>query len=380
LGDETRACTTYKSLPKTVKPGDVILVEDGLICFKVEKCTENEVYTEIQNSANLGNVKGVNLPGCIVDLPSVTEKDKEDIGFGVRMEVDFIAASFIRRPENVIEIRNLPGVKEKGIKIIAKIENEEGLKNFDEILKVADGIMVARGDLGVEIPIERVANAQKMMIRECNYAGKPVITATQMLDSMINFPRPTRAEATDVANAVMDGTDCVMLSGETANGKYPIESVKTMHKICLETEKVIEYRALYTGLRKRIIAKQDGNISVPESICSSAVKTSWDLGAALIIVLSDSGNAVRFVSKYRPHCPIICVTASPLTGRQVLISRSAYPFLVESMHGTEQLIERAVQYAKEKGYVKSGELVVTTSGNIEGMSGSTNIMKVSKAQ
>jgi len=240
--------------------------------------------------------------------------------------------------------------------------------------------MVARGDLGVEIPIERVANAQKMMIRECNYAGKPVITATQMLDSMINFPRPTRAEATDVANAVMDGTDCVMLSGETANGKYPIESVKTMHKICLETEKVIEYRALYTGLRKRIIAKQDGNISVPESICSSAVKTSWDLGAALIIVLSDSGNAVRFVSKYRPHCPIICVTASPLTGRQVLISRSAYPFLVESMHGTEQLIERAVQYAKEKGYVKSGELVVTTSGNIEGMSGSTNIMKVSKAQ
>eukprot|EP01121_Diplochlamys_sp_Union-15-3_P002406 TRINITY_DN120_c0_g1_i1.p1 TRINITY_DN120_c0_g1~~TRINITY_DN120_c0_g1_i1.p1 ORF type:complete len:241 (-),score=33.28 TRINITY_DN120_c0_g1_i1:103-825(-) len=240
--------------------------------------------------------------------------------------------------------------------------------------------MVARGDLGVEIPIECVASAQKMMIRECNYAGKPVITATQMLDSMINFPRPTRAEATDVANAVLDGTDCVMLSGETANGKYPTESVSVMHKICLEAEKVIKYRVLYTNLRKKIIAKQGGKVSVPESVASSAVKTSWDLGTALIIVLTESGDTVRFVSKYRPHCPIICVTSSQQTARQVLISRSAHPFVVESMQGTDQIIERTIEYAKSKGFIKPGELVVTTSGNIEGLSGSTNIMKVSKAK
>eukprot|EP01120_Amphizonella_sp_Union-15-10_P017489 TRINITY_DN9724_c0_g1_i1.p1 TRINITY_DN9724_c0_g1~~TRINITY_DN9724_c0_g1_i1.p1 ORF type:complete len:491 (+),score=77.48 TRINITY_DN9724_c0_g1_i1:37-1509(+) len=379
LGDETKVNTTYEKLPKTVKPGDTILVDDGLISFKVEKCIDGEVYTEVLNTGNLGNIKGVNLPGVVVDLPAVTEKDKEDIAFGVRMGVDFIAASFIRTAANVDEIRNLPGVADAGIKIISKIESEEGLDNFTAILKVSDGIMVARGDLGVEIPIEKVANAQKMMIRECNYAGKPVITATQMLDSMINFPRPTRAEATDVSNAVFDGTDCVMLSGETASGKYPVEAVKTMHRICLETERVIEYRTLYTSLRKRILAKQNGNISVSESICSSAVKTSWDLRASLIVVISESGNTVRFVSKYRPHCPILCVTCLPLTARQVLISRSAFPLLVDSMLGTEQLIQKAIAYAKSLGLVKAGELVVTTSGVIEGTSGSTNLLKVSKA-
>lgn len=322
----------------------------------------------------LGQNKGVNLPGCKVDLPAITEKDKADILFGVERKIDFIAASFIRKKEDVYEIRKLLG--DSNIKIISKIENEEGLQNFEEILEASDGIMVARGDLGVEIDIQRVAMAQKMMIRECNLVGKPVITATQMLESMVSHPRPTRAEATDVANAVFDGTDCVMLSGETAKGKFPVECVKTMAKICLEAEKQINYRALYTSLRKHVLNKQGGVMPVPESIASSAVKTSWDLNASLIIVLSDSGNTVRFVSKYRPHTPILCITSTEQTTRQILMTRGAMSYASSSMEGTDSLVEGAIAWATKKGYVKSGEIVVTTSGHIEGMSGSTNILKV----
>jgi pyruvate kinase len=376
LGDEKKVSTTYEQLCQTTKVGDKILVDDGLIQFRVIEVGKNEVKCKVLNSAWLGQVKGMNLPGARLMLPAVTEQDRLDIAFGVQQGIDLIAASFIRKAEDVREIRNLPGVREAGIKIISKIESEEGLRNFDEILKESDGIMVARGDLGVEIPIERVPIAQKMMITECNHAGKPVITATQMLESMIEFPRPTRAEATDVANAVYDGTDCVMLSGETAKGKYPVETVEIMSKICLEAEKQIEYRKLYTELRKHVIQKQKGKISVPESIASSAVKTSWDLKASLIIVLSDSGSTVRFVSKYRPHTPILCITSTAQTARQILISRGAIPYLVPDMKNSSKLIEEGINWALEKGIVKSGDIVVTTSGFIEAQSGSTNILKV----
>jgi len=320
----------------------------------------------------------MNLPGCVVDLPAVTEKDKEDIAFGVKNDVDLIAASWIRKASDVEEIRNLPGVREGKIMIISKIESQEGLDNFAHILEVSDGIMVARGDLGVEIPIERVANAQKMMIRECNAVGKPVVTATQMLESMIVNPRPTRAEATDVANAVFDGTDCVMLSGETAAGAYPVECVKMMDKICVEAEKTLDFRHMFLAVRQ--VEINQGIQSVPETIASSAVKSSWDLNASLIIVLSDSGRTARFVSKYRPHTPILCITNSAKTARQVLVSRSAMALVVESMKNSDALISHGIEWAKEQGFVQKGDYVVTTSGKLEAVSGSTNILKVSQVE
>jgi len=343
--------------------------------MEVKSVTETEVHTVILNDGILGETKGVNLPGVTNTLPAVTEKDKADIAFGIKNDVDFIAASFIRKPADVEEIRNLPGVKESKVHIISKIESQEGLDNFDAILEVSDAIMVARGDLGVEIPIEKVANAQKMMIRKCNFAGKPVITATQMLESMINFPRPTRAEATDVINAIYDGSDCVMLSGETAKGKFPTEAVAIMRKLAREAELNLDYRSLFRLIRNHSLV-HSASISVTESIASSAVKSAWDLNSPVIICLSDSGATVRWVSKYRPHTPILCITSTSRTSRQVLLSRSAIPLLVESMNNTDQLINFGIHYAVQHNMAKSGDFVITTSGFLEGVSGGTNIMRV----
>ena len=306
----------------------------------------------------------------MVRLPAVTDKDRADIAFGVRQGVDFIAASFIRKVADVLEIRQLLG--DSQIKIISKIENQEGLDNFDEILAVSDGIMVARGDLGVEIPVEQVARAQKMMIRKSNYAGKPVITATQMLDSMIHNPRPTRAEATDVANAVLDGSDCVMLSGETASGTYPLQSVEMMAKICREAEKDINYEEFYAVMRRQVKLP----ISVAEAIGSCAVKTSWDVHATMIVVLTERGSSARSIAKYRPIAPVLAVTASAQTARQVSISRGVYAWLTETMHGTDTVIHKAMLHAVKMNYACKDEPVVVTSGLIEEVSGSTNIMKV----
>jgi len=287
-----------------------------------------------------------------------------------------IAASFIRTAENVKTIRHLPGVLENHIMIISKIESQEGLDNFNEILTESDGIMVARGDLGVEIPIEKVATAQKMMITKCNGVGKPVITATQMLESMTENPRPTRAEATDVANAVFDGSDCVMLSAETASGKYPVVTVKMMDTICRQAEKDIDYRTLYKALRANVKPPT----TIPHSIASSAVKTSWDIEASLIICLTDTGNTARLVSRYRPSCPILVITSDPRVARQILISRGCVPFLVESMHGTDALIAKAKEWVKTIGLVQAGDKIVLTSGIIEATSGSTNLLKVEVIQ
>ncbi|KAI9356493.1 pyruvate kinase [Zopfochytrium polystomum] len=374
LGDATQVATTYTSLAASVHPGDRILVDDGLIgTVVVESRPEvGEVLVQIENGGMLGETKGVNLPGIPVDLPAITEKDAADIRFGVEQGVDFIAASFIRKPQDVLEIRKL--IAGTNIKIMSKIESQEGLDNFDEILAVSDGIMVARGDLGVEVPVEQVARYQKMMIRKCNAAGKHVVTATQMLESMIVNPRPTRAEATDVANAVLDGSDCVMLSGETAKGAHPVAAVEMMAKICREAEADINYSELYPQLRRQIRLP----ISVSEAVASSAVKTSWDVHATLIIILTQTGTSAQAIAKYRPIAPVLAVTSSPQAARQCQVLRGIYPMLVPNMEGTENIIHRAMLWGVKMGMAQKGDHVVVTSGVIEGVAGSTNIMRVLK--
>jgi len=375
LGDDKFGAISWLNIAKHVTPGDHILVGDGLLSFVVLKVLDNGwIETKAENSGTMGENKNVNLPGVVVDLPAVTEKDIKDIEFGVQQEIDMIAASFIRKADDVKAIRALPGIQESKILIISKIESQEGLDNFDEIVEASDGVMVARGDLGVQIPIKKVATAQKMMITKCNSAGKPVITATQMLESMIVNPRPTRAEATDVANAVFDGSDCVMLSGETAAGKYPVEAVETMAQICYQAESDIDYRALYRKIRELVIAPP---ISIPDTIASSSVKSSWDINATAIICLTETGNTARLVSKYRPACAILCVTPNATVSRQIQISRGCIPYLVSSMKGTDLVIERAIRYAKDElKIVKTGDYVVVTSGFLEGVSGATNMFQV----
>ncbi|KAJ1561744.1 hypothetical protein HK405_002984, partial [Cladochytrium tenue] len=372
LGDATQVATTYTSLASTLHPGDRVLIDDGLIGTTVVEVhvEANEVLVRIDNDGVLGETKGVNLPGIPVDLPAITEKDTSDILFGVKQGIDLIAASFIRKASDVHEIRKL--IQGTGIKIMSKIESQEGLDNFDEILDASDGIMVARGDLGVEVPVEQVARYQKMMIRKCNAAGKHVVTATQMLESMIFNPRPTRAEATDVANAVLDGSDCVMLSGETAKGAHPVAAVEMMGRICREAEADINYSELYPALRRQIRLP----ISISEAVASSAVKTSWDVHATLIIALTQSGNTAQAIAKYRPIAPVLAVTSSPQVARQCQVLRGIYPLLVTNMGGTENLVHRAMLWGVKMGMAQKDDHVVVTSGVIEGVTGSTNIMRV----
>lgn len=370
-GDKTQVAVTYPSLAKSLVPGDVILVDDGLISLIVREISGDRVSCEVGNEGELGENKGVNLPGKDVDLPAVTDKDIRDIEFGVQQNVDMIAASFMRNAATVETVRALPGVRAGAIRIISKIESRQGISNFDEILAASDGIMVARGDLGVEIPIEHVCNEQKKMIWKCNVVGKPVITATQMLDSMIRNPRPTRAEATDVANAVFDGTDAVMLSGETASGRYPCEAVQVMARICVESERVLRHRELYLKVR-------DANptISPVESIASSAVKTARDLACKLIIVLTESGNTARLVSKYRPQAVVMALTDVPKTAAFLLMTRSVIPVLLKRrIDANDEVIRVAIYEAVAYGIVQSGDTIVVVCGAIAGQSGTTNTMR-----
>lgn len=375
LGDENQVMVHYKNLPKVLEKGNLVLIDDGLISMQVTSVESDKVICTVINSGDLGNTKGVNLPGVVVDLPAVTEKDINDLLFGVEQNVDMIAASFVRNADGVREIRRVLGSKGCDIKIISKIENQEGLDNFDEILEASDGIMVARGDLGVEIPLEQVALAQKMMIRKCNLAGKCVVTATQMLDSMISNPSPTRAEASDVANAVFDGSDYMMLSGETAKGEYPIEAVSIMAEICRETEMNIDYDSTFNEIRASL-AFERYSVSIAEAIASSAVKTAYDLNASLLIVLTESGGTAKFVSKYRPRAPILCITANEKVARQLLTYRGVLPLLVGSTKGADSLIARAIKVAKELGMCDIGDIVVATTGSKEGVTGLTNNLKV----
>nr|AIT70021.1 pyruvate kinase [Dumontia simplex] len=379
VGNPSRISHSYQNMHVSVSEGSEILIDDGLVsltCVSVDEAT-GEVTCRVNNDGVIGETKGVNLPGASVDLPALTEKDKADLKFGCEQRVDMVAASFIRKASDVTSIREYLTLHGgENIEIISKIENQEGLENFDGVLAESDGIMVARGDMGVEIPIEMVSVAQKMMISKCNVAGKSVITATQMLDSMIKNPRPTRAETTDVANAVLDGSDCVMLSGETAKGDYPVESVNTMVDICREAEKMLDYVYVFQSLRNH--HREIDSISVTETICSSAVKTAYDVKAALIVCLTETGNTGRLVCKYRPVSPVICVTSNEMTARQMLLHRGAFPMVVGSMVGTESLIARVLSRSTTAGLAKKGDFIVLVSGMREGVSGGANILRVIK--
>ncbi len=369
-GDSKLIAISYQKLAQDVFPGNQILIADGSLVLVVTSCDKahGTVQARCTNTATIGERKNCNLPGVVVDLPTITEKDTDDLlSWGVANQVDFVAASFVRKGSDVTAIRRVLGKAGENIKIISKVENQEGLVNFDDILHESDGIMVARGDLGMEIPTEKIFLAQKLMISKCNRAGKPVVTATQMLESMIKNPRPTRAEATDVANAVLDGTDCVMLSGETAAGSFPVEAVKVMVKICREAESSLDYFALFKSVMK--------NSPIPmtplESLASSAVRTAHKVRAALIVVLTRGGSTARLVSKYRPSVPILTVAVPVLTtdsltwtcsgeapARHALLTRGLIPLLAEGSaratdtDTTDEILTAAIEHAKESGYCR----------------------------
>lgn len=371
LGDDTRVSISYKELYKDVSKGSRILINDGLIELEVEQIINQDIHCIIRNGGIIGDRKGINVPDTEVNLPSLTEKDIEDIIFGIENGFDFIAASFVRKAQDVLEIKK---VLEKnggqGIMVIAKIENRQGVENIDEILKVSDGIMVARGDLGVEIPVEEVPVVQKMLIDKCYRNGKPVITATQMLDSMIRNPRPTRAEASDVANAIYDGTSVIMLSGETAAGRYPLESMDTMDRIAGKAEKAIDYWKEFLAM------KYDFDISVTNAISHATCTTAMDLNAAAIVTVTQSGRTARMISRFRPACPIIAATTSPMVQRQLNMSWGVIPFLVKEAESTDEMFDMGVEKALESGYARNGDIVVITAGVPVGISGTTNILKV----
>jgi len=375
-GDKTCFALSYDKLPQSVKPGNTILCADGSLSLKVKECGADFVMTEVMNNCKLGERKNCNLPGVKVELPVLQEKDVNDLlQFGIPQGVDFVAASFVQCAEDVRLIRKTLGLRGRSIKIISKIENEEGLKNFDEINEESDGIMVARGDLGMEIPPEKVFLAQKMMIARCNLKGKPVVTATQMLESMIGLPRPTRAEASDVANAVLDGTDCVMLSGETAAGSFPLNAVTIMRRICEEAEAVLDYGSLYLSIRSGVL-RSCATLPAVESICSSAVKAAIDSGCPLIVALTETGFTARAMAKYRPKATILAISASESTIRQLLCVRGVTPMLTASFVGTDSVIQKALTRAKSDGMVKAGDVVVAVHGQREECPGHSNLLKM----
>jgi pyruvate kinase len=371
LGDRNRVPITYTNLPSDVKIGSTILIDDGLIGLTVVDIQGTEIKCKIVNSGQIKSKKGVNVPGVHISLPGITEKDANDIVFGIQQGVDFIAASFVRKATDVLEIRELlerHGAKH--IQIISKIENQQGVDNLDEILEVSDGLMVARGDLGVEIPAEEVPLVQKQMIEKCNRVGKPVITATQMLDSMQRNPRPTRAEASDVANAIFDGTDAIMLSGETAAGKYPVESVLTMSRIAERAESALEYREIFT---KQANAQQS---TVTEAISQAVANSALDLEAKAIITSTESGFTARMVSKYRPKAPIIAVTPIDQVMRRLALVWGVIPVKGKAAETTDEMFDIAVQGGVDTGLVRLGDTVIITAGVPVGRSGSTNLIKI----
>jgi len=376
VGDETRGYINYAGLAEDVKPGDRILIDDGLIELHVREINGTDIVCRIENGGELGEKKGVNVPGVRVKLPALTDKDKEDIRFGVDAGFDFVAASFVRNADAIREIREILDEKGSAMQIIAKIENEEGIENIDSIIEASDGIMVARGDMGVEIPAEKVPHIQKMIIRKCNLACKVVITATQMLDSMIRNPRPTRAEVSDVANAVYEGTDAVMLSGETAMGSYPIEAVRMMSQIAEESEKYLDYMFYQ---RRKVSAENLRNIS--NTVCYSSVATASDLEAPVIVAPSVSGFTTRMLSKWRPKALIAGLSPSMTAVRQMQLYWGVKPFHAKRAESTDALLFASVELLKEKGIVKEGEIVVATAGVVTRANrhepvADTNIMRV----
>lgn len=369
-GDEHAVQISYAGLPAEVKPGTRIMIADGFIQLQVEAVEGPDIICRVLYGGELGERKGVNVPGVRCELPFLDQKDIDDINFGLDKGIDFIAASFVRTPEDVLAIRRLVEERGENTEIIAKIESQEGIQNLDDIIKVADGIMVARGDLGVEIPTEEVPLVQKAIIEKCNRAGKAVIIATQMLESMCSVPRPTRAEASDVANAIFDGADALMLSGETAAGKFPREAVETMARIASRTEEVLPYEEILK--RKRF----QGNISVTDAISYATCATAADLDASAIITATQSGSTARMVSKYRPHSRIIAATPDEKVARRLNLIWGVTPLLVNKMSGTDEMINESVNAALKAGLIEEGALVVITAGVPSGVPGTTNLLKV----
>ncbi|NLM04029.1 MAG: pyruvate kinase, partial [Clostridiales bacterium] len=350
LGDKTICNVSYDGLAKDVKSGDTILIDDGLVALRVEEIIDDtDIRCIVENAGEVKDHKGINVPGVKINLPAITEKDISDIKFGIEQDIDFIAASFVRKAEDVLAIKKiLEDNNAEHIQIISKIENQEGVDNLHEIIRLSDGIMVARGDLGVEIPTEEMPLVQKEMIRQCNKFAKPVITATQMLDSMIRNPRPTRAEVTDVANAILDGTDAIMLSGETAAGKYPVEAVKTMTDIAKRIEASIDYRDL---LKKKATQKET---TMTDAISNATCFTAMDLDASAIITATASGYTARMVSKFRPKSSIIAATTSDSVRRKLSLVWGVYSVLTEEADSTDDIVDISVQRALEEGYINRG--------------------------
>ena len=374
LGNEGMVSITYTDLVKDVKPGDAVLIDDGLIELSVNQVTEKDIYCTVENGGFVSNKKGINVPGVSLNMPFISEKDYDDILFGIEEGFDFIAASFTRSAEDILEIRKI--LDEKccdRIKIIAKIENLQGVENIDEILRVSDGIMIARGDMGVEIPLEEVPVIQKKLILKSLEIGKPVITATQMLDSMMKNPRPTRAETSDVSNAIYQGTGAIMLSGETASGQYPVEALKTMDRIAVRTEEDIDYD--YRFKRRSIMDKPDITNAVSHATCTTAA----DLKAAAIITVSKSGRTVGMISRYRPSCTIIGCCMDDYVCRQLNLYWGVEPLLLEREDNAETLFNHAVEAAEQAGLVSRRDLTVLTAGVPLGITGTTNLIKVQVA-
>lgn len=369
-GDEERVSITYKELPQDIAVGSSILIDDGLIGMQVERIDGADIVCRVLNGGVVSNNKGVNIPNAHLSMPFISEKDHQDILFAIKNGYDFIAASFTRCADDIMQIRHI--LQENNchtINIIAKIENMEGVENIDEILRVVDGVMVARGDLGVEVPLEDVPSLQKKLIQRGIAAGKPVITATQMLDSMIKNPRPTRAEATDVANAIYDGTSAIMLSGESAVGAYPVEAVETMVRIALRAEADMDYI-------RRFSRDTSASTDVTNAISHATVTSAHDLNASAIITVTKSGSTARILSRYRPACVIVgCTTEKPVW-RQLALSWGTVPLMIAEESNTDDLFEHAVDAAVQNGLVHDGELVVLTAGVPLGISGTTNLMKV----
>lgn len=370
MGTKEMASITYKNLIHDISVGTSILIDDGLIQMTVESMTDTDIVCHVVNGGYVSNHKGVNVPGAILSMPYISEVDKKDILFGIKNELDFIAASFVRCKEDVLQIRQMIHDHESKTKIIAKIENMQGIDNIDEILEVSDGVMVARGDMGVEIPMEEVPVLQKQIIKKAVAQGKHVITATQMLDSMIHNPRPTRAEVTDVANAIYDGTTAIMLSGESAAGQYPIEAVKTMAKIAERAEQDIDYGA-------RMKRREDGQtLDVTTAISHATCTTAMDLKAAAIITVTMSGFTASMISRFKPECPIIGCSVLPRVCRQLNLMWGVIPIKIEEKETTMGLFDEAAKAALEKGIVKKGDTVVVTAGVPLGIQGKTNMIRV----
>ncbi len=370
-GDETAVSVNYKGLPQEVTAGQTVLLADGLVSLRIVEVNGDDILTMVENSGEISDFKRVAVPDVQLGLPFLSEQDVLDILFGIEQGVDFIAASFVQKAADVLAIRRVLESRGADCHIIAKIENAAGVRNIDEILKVADGVMVARGDLGVEIPTEDVPIIQKMLIRRCNLVGKPVITATQMLESMIVNPRPTRAEATDVANAIMDGTDAIMLSGETASGKYPVEAVTVMATLARRTEAALNYGAL-------IAARNEScdPITTTDAISHATVQVAYELNAAAVITSTESGYTARMVSKYRPQAVIVAVTPKEKMLRRMLLLWGVQPVFVPQSANTDEMMSNAISGAMASGWIKSGDLVVITAGIPVGITGTTNMIKV----